>query len=315
MTINSRLDELLDTTNTDLEEGSPNIASESEEDETQPEHMNEFYVEVSRVKSLLNNMAESLDELGANFGTTETYYGSIDSKKEEQMLEQQREQVNSLIEEIGNIIGTCKTILKSMEERTDQLVEEENLTCHNQIRRTIHGTLSKQFYDQMRRFQEMQTEHRDNLKQELIRQVSWQENIDLDGSDLAQSLLDGNVSANLSLVQSSLIAGSSMVANDRLQNTLERHQDVVKITESISQLAGLMQDFALLVQAQGEKLERLDSYTAASVRYVIGGNQQLQKAIRSKRRFRKKACCLLCCLTVLLLFFLFPLLSSAAGNA
>ncbi|KAL0229358.1 hypothetical protein GEMRC1_013976 [Eukaryota sp. GEM-RC1] len=290
-----------------LREGNVSTPSSDDEEDTQPEHMSHFYVEVSRVKSLLKKMSSSLDDLSTNFGHNETYYGSIDSKKEEQMLEKQRENVNSLIEDISNTIGTCKTILKAMEEKTTQLIEEENLTCHNQIRKTIHGTLSKQFFDLMRRFQEMQSEHRDNLKNELVRQVAWQKNIELGGSELADLLdTDTDISANLSLVQSSLISGNSMVTNERLQRTIERNQDVSKLTESIAHLAGLMQDFAILVQAQGEKLERLDSYTAASVSYVIGGNRQLQKAIRSKKRFRKKACCLLCCLLAVLIFFCFP---------
>ncbi|KAL0217680.1 hypothetical protein RCL1_008260 [Eukaryota sp. TZLM3-RCL] len=302
------LDELLEIP-VDIEEGAP-TPTESNDDMAQPEHMSEFYVEVSRVKSLLSKMASALDELGTGFGANETYYGAIDARKEEQMLEKQRNTVTTLIESISNMIGTCKTILKSMEEKTTQLVDQEQMTCHNQIRTTIHGTLSKQFYDLMRRFQEMQTEHRDSLKTELVRQAAWQKNIDLDGSELVDTLLESNIGANLALVQQSLIAGNTAVANDRLQQTVERYQDVKKLTESIAHLAGLMQDFAVLVHAQGEKLERLDSYTSASNRYVMAGNRRLQAAIRSNRGFRKKACCLCCCLAIVLVVLLFPILGS-----
>ncbi|XP_039292786.1 syntaxin isoform X3 [Nilaparvata lugens] len=96
----------------------------------------------------------------------------------------------------------------------------------------------------------------------------------------------------------------TMEARQNLQDIRDRHQELMNLEKSIIELHEMFGDVAILVENQGEMIDRVESYVGNGVELVKKGQIELTEAERSQKRARKKKMMLIICLISVLAIFI-----------
>ncbi|KAI4300541.1 hypothetical protein L6164_033909 [Bauhinia variegata] len=94
---------------------------------------------------------------------------------------------------------------------------------------------------------------------------------------------------------------------DTIQEIQERHDAVKEIERHLNELHQVFLDMAVLVQAQGEQLDDIESHVARADSYVRGGVQQLQVARKHQKNTRKWTCIAILLLIIIALIIILPI--------
>jgi len=85
---------------------------------------------------------------------------------------------------------------------------------------------------------------------------------------------------------------ASDVIKQAFDNVSTKYQDVLKLEASVAELAQMFQDFALIVEQQGELLDQIEYQVKSSSEYIDEANVEMGQAIDYQISIRKKQCCL-----------------------
>ncbi|KAJ9181288.1 hypothetical protein P3X46_009431 [Hevea brasiliensis] len=89
---------------------------------------------------------------------------------------------------------------------------------------------------------------------------------------------------------------------DTINEIQERHDAVKDMEKNLKELHQVFLDMAVLVQAQGEQLDDIESNMQRASSFVRGGTQQLQTARAYQKNTRKWTCYAIILLLVIILF-------------
>merc|ERR1719361_2583867 len=91
------------------------------------------------------------------------------------------------------------------------------------------------------------------------------------------------------------------------QNASEREKEIIKVAQSINDLATIFRELSVLVIEQGTILDRIDYNVEQSLHKVKSGTNELRKADEYSKKARTMKCILflLCIITVLTLILIF----------
>ena len=94
-------------------------------------------------------------------------------------------------------------------------------------------------------------------------------------------------------------------ASAAVQNALEqvnsKYQDVLKLEQSVGELASMFQDFALIIEKQGELLDQIEYQVKSAIEYVDQGNVETATAITYLISARRKQCCIIMIILVVII--------------
>ena len=79
----------------------------------------------------------------------------------------------------------------------------------------------------------------------------------------------------------------SQAAKLALRDIEERHRDLTLLEESIREVNSLFQEIGLLVELQGEKIDRIETTIVDVVDQTERGVVQLKQAKKSQKKYRK----------------------------
>ncbi|GAV63867.1 Syntaxin domain-containing protein/SNARE domain-containing protein [Cephalotus follicularis] len=89
---------------------------------------------------------------------------------------------------------------------------------------------------------------------------------------------------------------------DTIKEIQERHDAVREIEKNLQELHQVFLDMSVLVQAQGEQLDDIESQVARANSFVRGGTTQLQTARKHQKSTRKWTCYAIIILVIIILF-------------
>jgi len=87
-------------------------------------------------------------------------------------------------------------------------------------------------------------------------------------------------------------------ARDALRFVESKHNDIVRLKQSIDELHQMFLDMATLVQAQGELIDQIEANCDKAEEYIVRAVDELRKANKLQRKSRKKMCCLIIIVSV-----------------
>ncbi|KAJ0480730.1 putative target SNARE coiled-coil domain, syntaxin domain, syntaxin/epimorphin [Helianthus annuus] len=77
---------------------------------------------------------------------------------------------------------------------------------------------------------------------------------------------------------------------DTLAEIQERHDAVIEVERKLLDLQQIFQDLAILVDAQGEMLDNIETHVSSAVDHVQSANKALQKTKKLQKNTRKWIC-------------------------
>jgi syntaxin 1B/2/3 len=106
------------------------------------------------------------------------------------------------------------------------------------------------------------------------------------------------------------MAGAHAVLVDEVQRICDKHQDILRLEQSICELAQMFQDIATLVDSQGDLLNGIEEHVRDATDHTRRGVDELVGARKYQQSSRKWTCYIMLFLTVLALIIFGPVILS-----
>jgi syntaxin 1B/2/3 len=168
----------------------------------------------------------------------------------------------------------------------------------DRTRSSVVNGLKKKLHESMESFnglrQRISAEYRDTVQRRYFT---------VTGQNPDEAILDRLISTGESetFLQKAIQEQGRGQVLDTINEIQERHDAVKEIEKNLQQLHQVFLDMSVLVQAQGEQLDDIESHVARANSFVRGGTQQLQTARTLQKNTRKWTCYAIIILVVIIL--------------
>ncbi|XP_055602626.1 syntaxin-1A isoform X3 [Uranotaenia lowii] len=246
--------------------------------------MEDFFNEVEQIR-------EMIDKIQANVEEVKKKHSAILSAP--QSDEKTKQELEDLMADIKKTANRVRGKLKGIEQAIEQEEQTSKSNADLRIKKTQHSTLSRKFVEVMTEYNRTQTDYRERCKGRIQRQL------EITGRATTNEELEEMLEQGNSAVFTQGIIMETQQAKQTLADIEARHADIIKLENSIRELHDMFMDMAMLVESQGELVDRIEYHVEQSRNYVEQGQQELVQASKYMSKARKKKIMILICLTVL----------------
>ncbi|CAL4082889.1 unnamed protein product, partial [Meganyctiphanes norvegica] len=194
-------------------------------------------------------------------------------------------------------IKSISPLLSSKIEVIEQSIEAEEQTnkasADLRIKKTQHSTLSRKFVEVMTEYNRTQTDYRERCKGRIQRQL------EITGRHTTADEVEDMLEQGNPAVFTQGIIMETQQAKQTLADIEARHADIMKLENSIRELHDMFMDMAMLVESQGEMIDRIEYHVDQSVEYVGKAMEDTKKALKYQSKARKKKIMIMLCVGIL----------------
>lgn len=260
-------------------------------------YLTSFFNEVETLRNEVNVISRLVDEIKSR-------HSEILAAPHQDGTTKAR--VEEIMAEIKRRAGFVRTSLKQLEASIQQEEAANGDAADIRIKKTQHSTIARRFLTVMQDYSKAQTDYRDANKQRIRRQMEIADRRITD-----EELEDMLESGDPQIFTQSILADTQQ-ARQTLNEIEARHQDILKLEQSIRELRDMFQDLATLVDSQGETIDRIESNVLQTVDYVETAKTDFQRAVTYQKKSRKKKIIIGSVVAVILLIIIISLAASLA---
>ncbi|XP_064612130.1 syntaxin [Liolophura sinensis] len=249
--------------------------------------MEEFFEQVEEIREMINKIASNVDEV---------------KKKHSAILsaphtdEKMKEELEELMSDIKKTANKVRGKLKVIEQNIEQEEHSNKSSADLRIRKTQHATLSRKFVEVMNDYNACQIDYRERCKGRIQRQLEITGKTTTD-EELEDMLESGK--GNPAIFTQGIIMETQQ-AKQTLADIEARHADIIKLENSIRELHDMFLDMAMLVESQGEMIDRIEYNVEQAVDYIETAKMDTKKAVKYQSKARRKKIMIIICVIVLL---------------
>jgi len=255
----------------------------SVEDQRNQGFMDEFFAEVEDIR-------ENIDKIQNNVEEVKKKHSSILSAP--QTDEKVKQELDDMMADIKKTANRVRQKLKHMEQSIEQLEQTQMMSADFRIRKTQHSMLSQKFVEVMTDYNKTQTDYRERCKARIQRQLEITGRVTTN-EELEEMLETGNPA-----MFTQGIVMETQQAKQTLADIEARHADIMKLENSIRELHDMFMDMAMLVESQGEMIDRIEYHVEHARDYIETAKQDTKKALVYQSKARRKKIMILICLTI-----------------
>ncbi|XP_066594662.1 syntaxin-1A isoform X3 [Prorops nasuta] len=258
------------------------VAAQSDEDDVADEvsvnvggpddFMTEFFAEVEEIR-------EMIDRIQANVEDVKKKHSAILSAP--QTDEKVKMELEDLMSDIKKTANKVRAKLKVIEQNIEQEEHTNKSSADLRIRKTQHSTLSRKFVEVMTEYNRTQTDYRERCKGRIQRQL------EITGRTTTNEELEEMLEQGNPAVFTQGIIMETQQAKQTLADIEARHADIIKLENSIRELHDMFMDMAMLVESQGEMIDRIEYHVEHAVDYVQTATQDTKKALKYQSKARR----------------------------
>uniref|UniRef100_A0A8D8G260 Syntaxin-1A n=1 Tax=Culex pipiens TaxID=7175 RepID=A0A8D8G260_CULPI len=234
--------------------------------------MEDFFQDVEQIR-------EMIDKIQANVEEVKKKHSAILSAP--QSDEKTKQELEDLMADIKKTANRVRGKLKSIEQNIEQEEQTNKSNADLRIRKTQHSALSRKFVEVMTEYNRTQTDYRERCKGRIQRQL------EITGRATTNEELEEMLEQGNSAVFTQGIIMETQQAKQTLADIEARHADIIKLENSIRELHDMFMDMAMLVESQGEMVDRIEYHVEQSRDYVATGQEQLVQASKYMSKARK----------------------------
>uniref|UniRef100_A0A673WH60 Syntaxin-1A n=1 Tax=Salmo trutta TaxID=8032 RepID=A0A673WH60_SALTR len=238
--------------------------------------MDEFFVQVEEIRGFIEELSEKVEEVKRQHSAILAAPNPDEKTKAE--LEQ-------LMTDIKKFANKVRSKLKSIEQSIEHEEALSRSSADLRIRKTQHSTLSRKFVEVMSEYNATQSDYRERCKGRIQRQLEISE------CALCVCVPD--------ILLSGIIIMDSNITQQAMNEIETRHTEIIKLENSIRELHDMFMDMAMLVESQGEMIDRIEYNVEHSVDYVERAVSDTKKAVKYQSKARRKKIMIIICCVVL----------------
>ncbi|KAK7864765.1 hypothetical protein R5R35_012262 [Gryllus longicercus] len=278
-------------------------AAQSDDDDVGPdEHavdvegrdgfMDDFFADVEEIREMIEKIQNNVEEVKKKHS---------DILSAPQTDEKVKQGLEDLMSDIKKTANKVRTKLKTIEHNIEQEEHNKKSSADLRIRKTQHSTLSRKFVEVMTEYNRTQTDYRERCKGRIQRQL------EITGRTTTNEELEDMLEQGNPAVFTQGIIMETQQAKQTLADIEARHADIIKLETSIRELHDMFMDMAMLVESQGEMIDRIEYHVEHAVDYVQTATQDTKKALKYQSKARRKKILILICLSVVILILIIVL--------
>jgi len=202
-----------------------------------------------------------------------------------------------------------RRVQKLIKEEQEKLVALEEKGKHssqvlNEIRlkRTQIQTASNRFLEIWTEYNTLQVQFREKVKEDLVKCLRVTNN------QLTEEEIEEKIDAGEGVFSASIMQETAQ-AKEQLARVENRHKDIKRLEEGITEIHSMFMDLAMLVEQQGEMVTRIEDHINTASIDVEKGRENLSKAETLQKSARKKKVILGILAVVVVLILLLVILS------
>ncbi|XP_049867549.1 syntaxin-1A isoform X4 [Pectinophora gossypiella] len=267
-------------------------AAQSDDDDVGPDDVNvaveggfmdEFFSEVEEIR-------EMIDKIQANVEEVKKKHSAILSAP--QSDEKMKQELEDLMAEIKKNANKVRGKLKHMEQEIEQ-EDSHTTSADGRIKKTQQLTLSRKFVEIMTEYNRTQTDYRDRCKARIQRQL------EITGRATTDDELEDMLEQPNTAVFTQGIIMDTQQAKQTLADIEARHADIIKLETSIRELHDMFMDMAMLIESQGEMIDRVEFHVTQAAEYVETATKETKAALKYAEKARRKKIMIMLCLILL----------------
>ncbi|XP_068439844.1 syntaxin-4 [Clinocottus analis] len=217
--------------------------------------------------------------------------------------ESMKKELQTLRDEIKTLATQIQRKLKSIEPKKGD-DDGKYVPINARMQRTQHGVLSKEFVELMGHCSTIQSQYRDRNVERIQRQLK------ITGNNVTDEQLDSMLESGQTDVFTQNILIDAQATKQALNEIESRHDEILKLEQSIRDLHEMFQYLAMEVEAQGEMVNQIENNIKQSSNYVEKAKEDTKKAVTHQRSARKKKLWIAICLAILLLILVISLVTA-----
>lgn len=247
--------------------------------------MDEFFAQVQEIREMIDKIASNVEEVKMKHSTILSAPQTDDKTKEE---------LEELMTDIKRTANKVRAKLKVIEQNIEQEEQSNKSSADLRIRKTQHATLSRKFVEVMNDYNACQIDYRERCKGRIQRQL------EITGKTTTNEEIEEMLeSGNLAVFTQDIIMETQQ-AKQTLADIEARHADIMKLEKSIQELHDMFMDMAMLVEQQGEMIDRIEFNVEQAVDYVETAKMDTKKAVKYQSKARRKLIMIIICVVVLI---------------
>lgn len=250
-------------------------------------YMEDFFKEVEEIREHIQRMEENVGEV------KRTHSAILSAPQTDEKVKQHLEDMMADIKRSANRV---RAKLKQMESANEQLEQTNMMSAEFRIRKTQHSMLSQKFVEVMTDYNKTQTDYRERCKARIQRQL------EITGRSTTTDEVEEMLESGNPAIFTQGIMTDTQQAKQTLADIEARHADIIKLENSIRELHDMFMDMAMLVESQGEMIDRIEFHVTGALDYVEEAVKDTKKAMEYQRKARRKQICIMICVLILLGF-------------
>lgn len=249
--------------------------------------MDNFFQHVATIRGNIDKIAQDVEQVKKMHSTM------LSAAVQEQEVKDELERVMYDVKRTAN---TVRTNLKEMEQRINQQDQESsyNNYAEARIRRCQHSTLARRFVEVMSDYNTTQSDYREKCKARIKRQL------EITGKTKTYEEVEEMLEGGDPAIFTSDIVIETQQARQALGDIEARHRDIINLEKSIQELHEMFLDMAMLVESQGEMIDRIEYNVEQAVDFVQSAKSDTKKAVKYQSKARRKKILIIICVLVLL---------------
>ncbi|KAI0990034.1 hypothetical protein GJ496_002313 [Pomphorhynchus laevis] len=177
------------------------------------------------------------------------------------------------------------------------------VSAYERMRGTQLVTLNIRFNEIMAEYNSEQTRYRDGCKKQIQRQLQ------ITGRATTSDELEEMLESGNPAIFTKGIVIEAQDARRTLAEIEARHNDIIKLEASIRELHDMFIDMAMLVESQGEMIDRIEYNVNQSVNYIDSAKTDTRKAVKYQSAARKKKVIISFVVIIIILVIILVLIS------
>eukprot|EP00435_Cladocopium_sp_Y103_P050516 s149_g15.t1 len=236
--------------------------------------MREFFTGVRELQGLLDKGRDNVKEMG------------VILEEALQATTQEREaevsgNLNKLVEETNQHVADVKRGLELLKVRSEEEAAKQPNSAQIKIRTNMQHAMAKKHQQLLMDFQKAQMTFKRTLEQRQLREM--QILMPEASEEQRQELVSEGQTAALMVAKK--MAGTHALLLDEVRRIQDKHKDILRLEQSIADLAQMFEEMAVLVDAQGEMLDAIEvhvnntkGYTAKAEQDGVDQNSEVDAA-------------------------------------
>ncbi|KAL8210279.1 hypothetical protein R6Q57_007011 [Mikania cordata] len=278
----------------------------------QPDHnLTSFLHEAEFVKTEMNSIRETLVQLESANQESKTLHNP-------DALKANRRQING---DIVTVLKKAKTIKARLEEMDRANAESRRLsgckqgTPVDRTRTAVANGLRKKLKELMMDFQQLRQRMMSEYKETVGRRY-----FTVTGEEANEEVIEKIISSGTDGQGGEEFMSKAIQEHGRgkvLETVVEiqdRHDAAKEIETSLLELHQVFLDMAVMVEAQGEKMDDIEHHVMNAAHYVNDGTKNLKTANEYQKQSRKCMCIGIVLLLIIILVIVIPILTSVTKS-